>query len=39
MSTVNKELGGVGGHTLGRIDAFARRYRYRVAFTAALCVI
>jgi hypothetical protein len=26
-------------HILGRIDAFARRYRYRVAFTAALCVI
>jgi quercetin dioxygenase-like cupin family protein len=39
MSTVTKELGGGGGHILGRIDAFARRYRYRVAFTAALCVI
>ena len=38
MSTVNKELAG-GGHILGRIDAFARRYRCRVAFTAALCVI
>jgi hypothetical protein len=31
MSTVTKELGGSGGHTFGRIDAFARRYRYRVA--------
>ena len=39
MSTVTKELGGSGGHTLGRIDAFTRRYRCRVAFTAALCVI
>ena len=39
MGTVTKELGGSGGHTLGRIDAFARRYRCRVAFTAALCVI
>jgi hypothetical protein len=38
MSTVTKELGGGGGHTVGRIDAFARRYRYRVAFIAALCV-
>ena len=26
MSTMTKELGGDGGHTLGRIDAFARRY-------------
>jgi quercetin dioxygenase-like cupin family protein len=39
MSTVTKELGGGGGHTLARFDAFARRYRYRVAFIAALCVI
>jgi hypothetical protein len=38
MSTV-QDLRGSGGHTLGRIGAFARRYRYRVAFTAALCVI
>ena len=36
---MTKKLGGGGGHTLGRIDAFARRYRCRVAFTAALCVI
>jgi len=39
MSTVTKELGGSGANTLGRIDAFAHRYRCRVSFTAALCVI
>jgi len=37
MSTVTKEFGGGGGHTLGRIGAFARGYRYRVASAAAWC--
>ena len=39
MSAVTEELKRGGGYILGGIRAFARKYRYCAALTAALCVI